>query len=387
MKLSVIIPVYNTEEYLQQSIESVIRQTYKNIEVILVNDGSTDGSGEICDRYAEAYGNIKVKKKKNEGNVSARCHGAEEAAGEYVTFMDSDDWIAEDMYETLMEAAEAESCDIVSQSGYMVYDGGECRRVEGSTMSGAYGTGKDYDEFLSRMMYDGDKNCVGIGPSLSHKVIKKKIMDEIAKKVDKNIVLGGDAAIFYSSCLRAKSICIIEGYGYFYRVRKKSVSHSYDASYFHKIYTLYKYFEKLFLDYDRRYCLMEQLRKHLWHFLRMQMEQIFGMEFKSTYLFPYQSVAKGSKIILYGAGMVGHSYYEQIRKNGYCDIAAWVDSNAYKQDKNVLAPMEIVGMEYSQIIIAVKDKKNAEEIIQSLIDLGVNKGKMVWVEPCMMDLL
>lgn len=174
MKLSVIIPVYNTEEYLQQSIESVIRQTYKNIEVILVNDGSTDGSGEICDRYAEAYGNIKVIHQKNEGNVSARCHGAEEAAGEYVTFMDSDDWIAEDMYETLMEAAEAESCDIVSQSGYMVYDGGECRRVEGSTMSGAYGTGKDYDEFLSRMMYDGDKNCVGIGPSLSHKVIKKK---------------------------------------------------------------------------------------------------------------------------------------------------------------------------------------------------------------------
>lgn len=73
--------------------------------------------------------------------------------------MDSDDWIAEDMYETLMEAAEAESCDIVSQSGYMVYDGGECRRVEGSTMSGAYRTGKDYDEFLSRMMYDEGKTA------------------------------------------------------------------------------------------------------------------------------------------------------------------------------------------------------------------------------------
>lgn len=259
--------------------------------------------------------------------------------------------------------------------------------MEGSTMSGAYRTGKDYDEFLSRMMYDEGKNCVGVGPTLGHKVIKREIMAEIAKKVDKKIVLGGDAAIFYSCCLRAKSICIIEGYGYFCRVREMSVSRSYDVAYFHKIYTLYKYFEKLFLDYDGRYCLMEQLRKHLWHFLRMQMEQIFGMEFKSTYLFPYQSVDKGSKIILYGAGIVGHSYYEQIRKNGYCDIVAWVDSNTHKKDKNVLAPMEIVGMEYSQIIIAVKNKKNAEEIIQSLVDLGVNKGKMIWGEPCMMALL
>lgn len=386
MKLSVIVPIYNTEKYLQQSIESVIRQTYKDIEVILVDDGSTDGSGEICDRYAAAYDNIKVIHQENGGNVSARCRGAEEAAGAYVTFMDSDDWIAEDMYETLMKAAEAEACDIVSQSGYTVYDDGQCHPVEGGTMLGTYKTGKNYDVFLSKMMYDKDQNCVGIGPSLSHKVIKKEIMAEVIKRVDKNIVLGGDAAIFYSSCLGAKSICIIKGYGYFYRVRRKSVSHSYDVTYFYKIYTLYKYFEDYFLDYDEQYCLMEQLRKHIWHFLRMQMEQVFGMEFQVTYLFPYQSIDKGSKIILYGAGKVGRSYCEQIRKNGYCDIVAWADRNAYRENKNIISPAEIAGMEYSQIVIAIKEKEIAEEIMHDLAELGVNKKKIIWIEPCIMSL-
>lgn len=387
MKLSVIVPVYNTEKYLQQSVESIIRQRYKDIEVILIDDGSTDGSGDICDRYAAAYDNIKVIHQKNGGNVSARCRGAEEAAGEYVTFMDSDDWIAEDMYETLMKAAETEECDIVSQSGYTVYDGGQYYLVEGSTMFGTYKTGKNYGVFLSRMMYDEGKNCVGIGPSLSHKVIKKEVMDDVVKKVDKNIVLGGDAAIFYSSCLKANSICIIEGHGYFYRIRRMSVSHSYDATYFNKIHTLYKYFENCFVDYDECYGLMGQLRKHLWHFLSAQMEQIFGMEFKSVYLFPYRLINKGSKIILYGAGKVGRSYYEQIKKNEYCDVVAWVDSNAYKKDKNILPPMEIAGMKYSQIVIAVKKKQSVEEIIRGLVELGVDVGKIVWEEPCVMPLM
>ncbi|EOS29453.1 hypothetical protein C807_02839 [Lachnospiraceae bacterium 28-4] len=387
MKLSVIIPIYNTEKYLQQSIESVIRQTYKDIEVILVDDGSTDGSGKICDQYAETYDNFKAIHQENGGNVAARCRGVEEAAGEYITFMDSDDWIAEDMYETLMKEAEMEGCDIISQSRYTAYEDGRYYLVETSTMLGSYKVKKDYDVFLSKMMYDEEEGRVGVGPTLGHKVIKSEIVADIVKKVDKNIVLGGDAAIFYSSCLRAKSICIIEGAGYFCRVRGMSVSRSYDVVYFDRVYTLYKYFENFFGDYDECYCLMTQLKKHLWHLLRIQIEQIFEMEFKSVYLFPYQLINKGSKIILYGAGKVGKSYNEQIRKNEYCNIAAWVDSNAYKENENIISPLEIAGLEYSRVVIAVKDKKIAEQIVNDLMVLGVAKDKIVWEEPVRMPCL
>ena len=236
-------------------------------------------------------------------------------------------------------------------------------------------------------LYDEGRGCVGIGPSLSHKVIKREILDDVVEKIDKNIVLGGDAAIFYSSCLRAESICIIAGYGYFYRVLGMSVSHSYNVTYFNKIYTLYKYFEKEFSRFEKQDCLMEPLRKHLWHFLSTQIKQVFGLEFKNVYLFPYQLIDKGSRIILYGAGKVGQSYYEQIRKNAYCSIAAWADSNAYKEDENIISPMMIAEIEYSKIVIAIKSRKSAEEIIQSLVHLGVDREKIVWVEPPVMPLI
>ncbi len=382
MKLSVVVPVYNTAEYLDECIRSIIHQTYKDIEVILVDDGSNDGSGAICDYYASNFDNFKVVHQENCGNAAARCRG-----GEYVTFMDSDDWIAEDMYEELMKTAEAEKCDIVSQNGLTVYDGKRYFVERTATITGTYRRGDNFDVFLSVMLYDEDRRCAGAGPSLGQKVIKKEIIDDVIKKVNKNIVLGGDAAIFYSSCLRAKSICIIEGCKYFYRVYGMSVSHTYDAANFNKIYILYQYLENDFLAFDEGNGLIEQLRKHVWYFLSMQIKQIFGLEFKDVYLFPYQCIDMGSKIILYGAGKVGQSYYEQLKRNQYCNIIAWADSKVYKGNGNIIQPMEMIGMEYSKIVVAVKSKKTAGEIIHNLIGLGVDKGKIVWAEPHRMPLL
>ncbi len=114
--LSVIVPVYNTKIYLQRCIESLVKQTYFHMEVILVDDGSKDGSGKYCDQLAEQYSNIKVIHKKNEGLGYARNTGIEYAKGELITFLDSDDYIEPSMYETMIEAlldkkAEAIYCD------------------------------------------------------------------------------------------------------------------------------------------------------------------------------------------------------------------------------------------------------------------------------------
>ena len=95
--LSVIIPVYNTEKYLTKCVNSVINQTYKNLELILVDDGSPDNSGKICDEYAEKYSFVKVIHKENGGLSSARNKGLDVACGQYVIFMDSDDWWNEDV--------------------------------------------------------------------------------------------------------------------------------------------------------------------------------------------------------------------------------------------------------------------------------------------------
>ena len=102
--VSVIVPVYNVEKYLEKCVYSLLQQTYKNIEIILVNDGSTDESGKMCENLAQEDDRIKVFHKKNGGLSDARNYGVERATGEYIGFVDSDDYVHERMYEKLLSA-------------------------------------------------------------------------------------------------------------------------------------------------------------------------------------------------------------------------------------------------------------------------------------------
>jgi glycosyltransferase, group 2 family len=111
-KISIIIPVYNVENYIERCIDSLISQSYINLEIILVDDGSTDKSGEICDRYAVVDNRIKVIHIKNSGRGEARNIGLSQANGQYIGFVDSDDWVEKDLYKYMIENIEETKADI-----------------------------------------------------------------------------------------------------------------------------------------------------------------------------------------------------------------------------------------------------------------------------------
>ncbi len=119
--ISVIVPVYNVEPYIRKCIESIQNQTYKNLEIILVDDGSTDGSGITCDEYAAKDKRIRVIHKKNGGLSDARNAGLEICNGDFIGFVDSDDYIADDMYETLYDFAMKNNLDVAMCSNYLVF--------------------------------------------------------------------------------------------------------------------------------------------------------------------------------------------------------------------------------------------------------------------------
>lgn len=123
--ISVIVPVYNVEKYLEECVESVLAQTYTNIEVILVDDGATDSSGQICDRYAEKDDRIRVIHQKNQGLSGARNTGLANAKGEYVYFLDSDDWILPEALQELYVKAKAEDVDVVYFDAFSFADNPE----------------------------------------------------------------------------------------------------------------------------------------------------------------------------------------------------------------------------------------------------------------------
>lgn len=116
--LSIIVPIYKIEDYLPQCIESILAQNYFEFELILVDDGSPDGCPGICDDYTKRDSRIKVLHKANGGLVSARKAGLQIAQGEYIGYVDGDDWIESDFYERLMEKAEENNADIVA-SGFI----------------------------------------------------------------------------------------------------------------------------------------------------------------------------------------------------------------------------------------------------------------------------
>lgn len=113
MKFSVVVPVYNTEKYLYDCVESVLRQTYNDFELILVNDGSTDHSGEICHKYANQDARIKAYDKENGGQIETRSYGISKATGDYIVFLDSDDMLADHALETINHRIAQYGCDMV----------------------------------------------------------------------------------------------------------------------------------------------------------------------------------------------------------------------------------------------------------------------------------
>lgn len=131
-QISVIIPVYNVQDFLRQCVDSVLQQTYPYTEIILVDDGSTDNSGQICDEYQKQYDKIVVIHKENGGLSDARNVGYAKATGEYVFFLDSDDWIEADALESLYDLAKQEHADVAVANYWYQY---EDRKVAANTMN------------------------------------------------------------------------------------------------------------------------------------------------------------------------------------------------------------------------------------------------------------
>lgn len=136
--LSVIVPVYNTHRYLERCIESLSRQTYRNLEIILIDDGSTDDSPAACDAFAAAMENVRVLHKKNAGLGFARNSGLDLAAGEYVAFVDSDDYVEDNMYQRLMEECKRVNADAVFCEHTFIRNDGIGVPMKSSMEAGVY---------------------------------------------------------------------------------------------------------------------------------------------------------------------------------------------------------------------------------------------------------
>ena len=151
-KISVIVPVYKAEKFLATCIESILNQTYGNLEIILVDDGSPDSCGKICEKYALSDSRVKVVHQKNAGVAAARNVGLDLAEGDYVTFVDSDDYIQPQMYEKMIRCAEHNHCDLVMCDCIKVYSDGRKTIYSHNIHGGLYEEKQLHQEYYPHLL-------------------------------------------------------------------------------------------------------------------------------------------------------------------------------------------------------------------------------------------
>ena len=368
--ISVIVPIYNVSAYLEACVESIRNQTYKDLEIILVDDGSTDGSYDICERFKDRDSRIQVIHKENSGAAGARKAGMSVASGRYIAFVDGDDWIEPDMFERMYQTMSEQDADIVMCGWYE--DTGTARKELFHAMRG----GKYEKENLQQEMYP--RMIAGehffewnIFPVVWGKLFCRACIEEFLFSVDERITMGEDLVCVYPSLLRADSIYIMQECFYHYRQTTSSVSKAVPDPSLERMrfQVLYQTVMKELVDQPESYDLIEQWQKHILFLMVPRADGLYNGYEELEYLFPFPQVEKGSRIILYGAGTFGQRLYAYLKRSGFCQVAAWVDRNYLQLQEmglSVEAPTVLPEKEYDAIVIANMFWKSREALYREL---------------------
>lgn len=223
--ISVIIPVYNTATYLEKCLDSVCGQTYQNLEIICVDDGSTDGSEKIVEDYARKDPRIMVIHKSNGGESSARNVGLQHSTGEYVGFVDCDDWIEPEMYEKMIGAMRDKNLDMAACGYYWETD------KESNPIKNKFPVSKETfgRKELFQYVYIRDRYR-GVTSWIWCKLFKRELLqvDGRMLRFDENLRFGVDILFFIQAAANAERICYLEQPLYHYCQRAASASHPKD---------------------------------------------------------------------------------------------------------------------------------------------------------------
>lgn len=383
MLISIIVPVYNTQQYLSECLESILKQTYQNIEVILVDDGSEDESLKTCMEYAQKEPKIIVVQNRHQGVVATRKSGVKQASGQYCMFVDSDDWIEKDLIDAVLTLTDSGNIDIVNYNMKSVYPD-KSLEWRYTIKDGVYEF-EQLEYVYKKMMFDFENGYPGIIQSLSTKLIKRDILLSAIENVDDRITMGEDAAVVYKAMLLAKRVAVTSNVFYYYRVNQGSMSNTKDFDIFMKISCFHKYMQKVFAEYRKEYRLNDQLQMYLIHFIEKGVGDIFSLKTRRSYCIPYKALSdnRKKKIVLYGAGNVGRSYFRQFTYYKNVDLVAWVDRSLCGQiiyDFEIRPISSLKELTFDEVVIAVKDQQIAMEIKEQLRRIYPGH-EFVWIPP------
>lgn len=371
--ISVIVPIYRIDRYVGLCIESLINQTYKNLEIILVDDGSPDRCPEICDLYGKKDGRIKVIHKENGGLVSARKAGIMAATGKYVGYVDGDDWVGEGFYESLHNHIAATDADITC-AGFRRDLFSSTSSFTDNLPSGLY-EGERLDALRMKMLSNGDFYRLGVSTYVWNKLFKRELLLEAQLSVDNSISIGEDGAVTYPAIMKAKKVVLTDNTAYHYRQREDSMlklttSFDKDAE---KLMALHKYLTAYAKGVDAKYKLQQQVDDYVLGICIMRSGDVeyFG------------EAINGKKVIVYSAGTFGQQLMNRLKQANTCEVAGWVDDDywEYRRCCMDVDPVERLSKDdFDYILVATIDTKLADRIKNRIAEYGISEKKILTIK-------
>ena len=376
--ISIIVPAYNVEKFIAKCIESITIQTFTNFELILVDDGSTDTTGEICNSFAQTDDRIKVVHQDNKGLVNARKSGLRMALGKYVLYIDGDDYIESDYCELLIKETDNFDADIVI-GGYIRNYRGRMITVNNILPAGRY-ENEAIEKIWEKMIFTGDFFLHGISTYSWGKLFKREILLPIQMSIPSNITIGEDAACVYPFISKSSKLVITTASNYHYVQHQSSMLKSFSNvkyeiekisnlfSYMLHFFKYHKYFENYFL----------QLKPYFFSQLMIRSGGLLKNK-KGENLLIGNLVSLNEKIVIYNSGTFGQQIFRRLKEEKFENVI-WVDEDAdlCNQDQlPVYDPKILNTFEIDKIFIASLNPFYVNRIYNELIMLGYSQEKIL----------
>lgn len=365
-----MVPVYNVEPYIRKSLDSVINQTYTNLEIILVDDGSTDASGAICDEYAAMDSRIKVIHKENGGIVSARKAAIMAATGEYTINFDPDDWIEAEAYEKIVEKLEKYNPDVLAFGMTKEFSDFEEKYILGIA-EGFYTA----DEFWALFNKGVDESLFFKQPidmSQCDKAIRTEIIRKHQLACSEQLRKNVDDAVIFPTLLEIDNIYISSACWYHYCVRKSSILWKNGTEDYERFLRLAKHLLLSIKESKGKNRVTKEfvLYKLLHHLILDVPEKMFTTQ--GCLIYP--EIAPMDDIIVYGKGVFANRMMARINEMGYCNIVDNIDS------KDAERIMNIDKVAYDYVVVAVFNSKIVEDILKKLECFNIPKEKVLFID-------
>ena len=257
--ISIIVPVYNVEKYLRPCLDSILSQTYTNWEAILVDDGSKDNSGKICDEYAQKDKRFVVVHKQNEGVAQARITAFEHSKGDLITFIDADDYVSNDYLEKLSKPILEDGAEMVS-CNYFDVSADTLKVLTGKNVLSGTFTGEDLSDFIGNH-YFYDKSCKGFGMTnmlWSKMVLRKYVQEGLKQGV--GMWFGEDQIAMFSMLYKVQKLCLISDRLYYYMHYKGQATQRYNKSLWDSLIRMFETYQEL----DTKHITQKGLRIRTW---------------------------------------------------------------------------------------------------------------------------